>query len=233
MTKTEIQAEIAKYEKRHAAAGSPDEKEFAQKKIDKLKAELEKSEDKIEEKKEEKKEKVAKKAAPKKVAKKAAKTHKEKPAKKTAKKAAKKVDKPAKKEKVKKLPKGKLVIKYHDKEYVEGEADFCEILVKSMKEKKAAIKKAAKKHKSVSISTKIGEGIVHQIEQAINHVDKEEIKDNPKEFIAKFDRLEKAGMEFIKAFRAILGSDYNAKDIQEPMEQISELVETIKKRYKK
>jgi hypothetical protein len=126
-----------------------------------------------------------------------------------------------------------LVVKYHGKEHTEGEPDFCEILAKSIKERRAAIKSAGKKHKAVSISTKIGEDVAHAVEIAIQHVDKEEIKESPKEFIAKFDRLEKAGNEFIKAFRAILGSDYHAKDINEPMEQISQLVDTIKNRYKK
>lgn len=241
MTKQELKDKIATYERQLSGSLPESIKAKIPAKIEKLKAdlsELEKSEAKPEKKEEPvkkekapKKAKAEKKVRKKKVVKPVEPVKKERmvvKGKKELMPVAKKKDTPPAK-----APKGKMTVKYGDKEYTEDDSDFCEVLIKSMKERKARMKKAAKKHKTVSISSKIGANVASAVEKAIESVNKNDIKDKPKVFIAKFERLEDSARKFLNDFKAILGSDYDSADIKADLENITKSVEKIKSNYNK
>lgn len=224
MTKQEITSQIQVLEKQLNGSLPENIKKLIPAKIEKLKKQLEEleSSEKKEDKSEDKSEKKRGKGRPKK--------EDSSESKKMIKpKGVKEIQKPKDTKKSSK----KLTVKYHDKEYTEDDKEFCDILIKSMKERKEKMKKAAKRHKTVSISMAIGSKIADAVEKAIDNVDKNELKSKPKLFIAKFEKIEKTANEFINSFKSILGEDYDSEDIKTDLKSISDLIDKIKSKYLK
>ncbi len=207
----DLKAEVSKYEKRLKVAKEPDEISFAEKKLKSAKETLESALEK---------EKVSKKT-PVKVEKKA------KAVKKTSDKVS--VVKVKKDKPVKSLR----TIVHEGKTYTEKDKKFCEILLDQFAKRRLAQKVANKKHKTTSVSSKIGRDVALAMSAVIDNVPMEKIKKNPKEFFNKVKNVEKAGNDFIQALRAILGSDYDREDIKAELAPIKELVDKIKSRLDK
>ena len=201
----ELKAEIAKKEKVLGNAFLPDPiKNKAKQDIDKLKKELKGLDDESKgEKKEEKK-----------------------------KKAPKTQSKKAKKEKAPAKPKAKRTITFEGEEIDEDEADYCEKLLKAWKTRREKAKKSAKKHRTRSVTSKIATDISQAVEKGVESVPAKEIADNPEKAISKFERLEKAALEFLDAFKSILGDKFKKKDAKKEFGDVEKMITDIKKKFK-
>lgn len=210
MNATEIKAEITKWEKRKKSAGSPDEVAFAEKKLAKLEADLKEAE---------------KTPAPK---------EEKKPEKKAPIKKA--VVKPIVKKPALKIPaKAGKTVELNGKVYTEKDKEFCQVLVKKFQERRVQMAKANRKHKTVSVSSKISKDVAHSIHVAIDEISASKISANPKQFISLVERAEKASVEYLATLEAIIkfdGGRLNKADIKAEMEAIHEMVQKVKDKLK-
>lgn len=132
-----------------------------------------------------------------------------------------------------KVAKSTKTVVHDGKTYTEKDKEFCQILLKKFAERRAQMEKANKKHKTVSVSSKISRGVAHAIEVAIDNVSDKKIKASPTAFINKIEKLEEAGITFLNACKSILGDDFNKADIKAEFAAITEMVDKIKSKYKK
>jgi DNA repair exonuclease SbcCD ATPase subunit len=109
--------------------------------------------------------------------------------------------------------------------------DCKEVLQEWNKRRKKA-KSSSKKSRSRSTSTKVSANVVHAIETAIESVPAIEISENPTREINKFKRLVQSGEEFLKAFKAVLGDEYNTIDIKKEFDDVDKLIKSLIKKYK-
>ncbi len=208
---SELKAKVAKYEGFVKAAKEPDEIAFAKKKLDKAKSDLAAAEEseKGSSKKDEAKKAESKKEPVEKKAK--FKIEKEKPVKSTK------------------------TISLDGKVYTEKDKDFCNVLLKTFRERIKKRDIAQRKHKTVSVSSKIGKDSAHAIIKAIDEVSASKISSNPKLFIGLVETSEKKRLEYIESLERIVkfgGGHLNKSEIKAEMETIHEMIEKIKEKEK-
>lgn len=110
----------------------------------------------------------------------------------------------------------------------------CDELQEAWEKRKAAAVKANKKHKTVSISEKIGTDVAHAVKKIVNNIPAADIKDNPEKYIEKFKKVETATSEFLNSLKSLLGDDFDKKELLEPFEEIiGKFIENVKKKYTK
>jgi|SRR3972149_1890938 len=161
--------------------------------------------------------------------------------KKPAKQKAAKVEKPKKEKKTKttkkhtvaKAPKEKSFIIFEGKKIFEDDADYCSKLVVAWRERKEAIKKAAGKRKTKPVTQRVAANIASAVSKGIESISNTEIKKNPKSAISKMERLEKAGKEFLAAYKDILGKTITQKEIAEEFEGLDRTIKEISKKFLK
>lgn len=202
----QIKSDLEKAKRQLAAAGSDDEKAFAQKKIDKLQAQLADAEKAGESKKNDEPAKPAKKRG--------------------RKKGSTKPD--AKKSK----PKARKYIEYKGVKYYEGTDEYCRLGKKMIEERKRKRAKTQGKYKTKSTSFKIGEDIADAVEKAIKSVPKSDIKEYPDKYVKRFRDLLKAGESFLSTFRAVLGEEYDNEEIKDSLDTVKALIDEIKGKVK-
>lgn len=208
--KAAIEKEIAEYKELIADASVPnDEKEFAKGEI----ADLEKQLATLEKKAPAK----AKKAAPVKKEKKA----KAAPAKK------------AKKEKKKKKQSPVTTYKYKNKSIKDLDESECAEMKKEVAERRAKAKASGKKSKSKPVIEKITGNVATAVKQAINNESADDIKKDPKKFIARAEKIEKAAVSFLTEMKSILGDDFDKDAIEDEFADIHKLILDLKKKYGK
>lgn len=135
----------------------------------------------------------------------------------------KKKETPALKTRVKKTYKPTVKVK-------EGEPD-CDTLLKQFRERRAKAKASQKKRKTTPVFRKIASDVVDAVEKAIKNVPATKIKESPKVMIRKFGTLQKAADGFLKAFRDILGKDYNTNQAQIEINDLKNLIQKLVKKY--
>jgi hypothetical protein len=135
----------------------------------------------------------------------------------------KKQETPATKTRVKKVfkPTAKLA---------EGEPD-CDTLLKQFRERRAKAKTSQKKRKTTPVFRKIASDVVDAVEKAIKNVPAKQIKESPKVVIRKFGNLQKAADSFLKAFRDVLGSDYQKSQAEIEINDLKQLIQKLIKKY--
>lgn len=107
----------------------------------------------------------------------------------------------------------------------------CDELISKFHQAKANRKKNAKKSAKISVSEKIGNDLADAVNKAIKNTPAEEIKDKPKVYIAKYERLEKVLEDAGKAFKAVLGEDFDKEDLFKPLhDAIAKIIADIKKK---
>lgn len=111
-----------------------------------------------------------------------------------------------------------------------GEPD-CDTLLKQFRERRAKAKASQKKRKTTPVFRKIASDVVDAVEKAIKNVPTAKIKESPKVMIRKFGTLQKAADGFLKAFRDILGKDYNTSQAQIEINDLKKLIEKLVKKY--
>jgi hypothetical protein len=114
----------------------------------------------------------------------------------------------------------------------EGDPD-CDTLLKQFRERRAKSKASQKKRKTTPVFRKIASDVVDAVEKAIKNVPAKEIKESPKVVIRKFGNLQKAADSFLKAFRDILGAEYQKSQAEIEINELKRLVENLIKKYSK
>lgn len=171
-----------------------------------------------------------------------------------AKVIVKKVETPLKKEKVKPVPKKeektKTVAKKEEKpaktgktieksktvevdgvEYKKGSKELCEKLESRLLENRSKAKKAAKKVHPKTQSQKIGSAIADAAEKAVKAIPVATIKKDPKAAAVKFNRIEKAGNEFINAIYDILRTTMNKSEAKKEFEKFDKVIKHIMSKF--
>lgn len=110
----------------------------------------------------------------------------------------------------------------------------CDKLLEAWVARRASAKKAAKKHKTVSVSERIGTDVAHVVGKIIDNIPKADIKDSPKAYITKFEKIETATKAFLDSLKSLLGEDFDRKELIDPFEKtIGEFIKNVKEKYVK
>jgi hypothetical protein len=233
----EIQEKINKLQKLMDSPTTPesDKKNFADA-IEKFKVKLKEEKEKKEEKSDKKEEKSDKKETSKPKA-----SAKAKPTpKKTEQKKDLSIKRAVKGKTEKKVPKGiqlvsrkKVII--DGKELNTDSKEFCDYLTDEfIKRREEAKKNKGKRKKTKSVMAQVTEKIEKGIEKAIKTGitnQKPSLKNNPKVFIGKVQKLETATKNFLQQLKDVLGNDYEAKEVSDTTKAINDLIEQLKKKY--
>lgn len=134
-------------------------------------------------------------------------------------KAVKKDRKPTRLEKEKSVRAFGQVVKY------KNDAEFCKKLIQALKKRRVASKKDGKRRKTKPVFGVIVSSTKNAVHKALHSVSEREIQKNPKQFLAKAQRLEKSAIRFLEDFKSILGSDYKKSEITA---EFGELEKSIK-----
>jgi predicted nucleic acid-binding protein len=105
--------------------------------------------------------------------------------------------------------------------------------LKQFRERRAKAKASQKKRKTTPVFRKIASDVVDAVEKAIKNVPAKQIKESPKVVIRKFGNLQKAADSFLKAFRDVLGADYQKSQAEVEINELKRLVENLIKKYSK
>ena len=143
--------------------------------------------------------------------------------------AKQKKAKKAKKAKKVKAPAPKVTAKRDG----DAEEPGCDELLKRFNDRREAAKKSQRKAKTTPVFTKISSDVVDAVEKAINNVDANDIKGDPKINIAKFEVLKTAAENFLKAFKSVLGDDYSTKDSEKEIKELEDLISKLENKYLK
>jgi len=115
----------------------------------------------------------------------------------------------------------------------EGDDNFCEALIEGWKQRKESAKKLSGSRKTKPVTQRVASNIASAVTKGIKTIDINEIKKNPKKAISKMERLEKAGKEFLEAYKDILGDTITQKEIKEEFDGLDTLIAKIKIKYVK
>jgi len=238
----EIKAALEKAERQLATAkqnNSTSAIDFMTKKIDGLKKDLEEAEKAPadDEKKDEAKKPVKEKKAPK--AKKAKPAKSAKPAK--GKRGRKKLTDDQKKEKAAKLKEKKMTkpektVTINGKTYNEKDKDFCDKLLQKWHGRKAAMKKAGKKFRTKSISSKVAGDVADAVLKTFKFVEseqKDKIIKNPSIYVTKFERADAKATQFVNSLKDLLGEDYKSNQVKSELDAIEKAIKAFITKFKK
>jgi hypothetical protein len=106
-----------------------------------------------------------------------------------------------------------------------NDSDFCGELIKAFKKRRKASKVDGKRKKTKPVFGVITTNVKNAVSKALHNVSNKEIEKNPKQFLAKAQRLEKSAIRFLEDFKAILGSDFRKSEITS---EFGELEKSIK-----
>jgi hypothetical protein len=107
-----------------------------------------------------------------------------------------------------------------------NDVEFCAKLKAAFKKRRAAAKSTSgKRRKTKPVFGVITNSVKNAVSKALHNVPTKEIEKNPKQFLAKAERLEKSAMRFLEDFKSILGNDYKKSSITS---EFGELEKAIK-----
>ena len=107
-----------------------------------------------------------------------------------------------------------------------NDVEFCAKLKAAFKKRRAAAKSAGgKRRKTKPVFGVITNSVKNAVSKALHSVSTKEIGKNPKQFLAKAERLEKSAMRFLEDFKSILGNDFKKSNITS---EFGELEKAIK-----
>lgn len=206
-------------------------------KISKLEKELEEAEKAppVDEKKDEKKDEPKAKAKP------TVKKKKEKPApakKEKGKRGRKKHTKEQKAEKrrEKAAKKVEKTVTINGKTYTEKDKEFCDKLLQKWHGRKLAMKKAGKKFKTKSISSKVAGDVADAVLKTFKFVETEQrdkIVKNPSIYVTKFERADAKATQFVNSLKDLLGEDYKSTQVKKELDEIEKAIKAFVAKFKK
>jgi len=177
-----------------------------------------------------KKEKEEPKAAPKKRGRKPSTTPKEKPTTTEPKVLKKRGRKPKAKPVVATKPRVKKT--YTPIKIKEGEPD-CDTLLTQFRERRRKAKTAQRKRKTTPVFRKISSDVIDAVEKALKNVPAKQFKESPRETIRKFGNLKKSAEQFLKAFKELLGKEYQVTESQKEIGELKMLIDKLINKYSK
>lgn len=211
----------------------------ANSKISKLEKELEEAEkapadDKKDEKKDETPEKKEKgKSGRKKKSEKPAPVKKAKS--KRGRKPLSKEEKSAKR-KAKSEKKVEKTVTINGKTYTEKDKEFCDKLLQKWHGRKLAMKKAGKKFKTKSISSKVAGDVADAVLKTFKFVETEQrdkIVKNPNIYVTKFERADAKATQFVNSLKDLLGEDYKSTQVKKELDEIEKAIKAFVAKFKK
>lgn len=110
-------------------------------------------------------------------------------------------------------------------------AEFCKKLIGAFKKRKKVSR--GKKRKTKPVFGIITSDVKNAVSKALHSVPKKQIEKNPKEFLAKAQRLEKSAIKFLEDFKAILGSDYKKSEITSEFGELEKSIKSFVAKYTK
>lgn len=132
---------------------------------------------------------------------------------------------PVKKQVPAKIEKTKSVRAFGQTIEYRNDSEFCGELIKAFKKRRKASKVDGKRKKTKPVFGVIATSVKNVVSKALHNVSNKEIEKNPKQFLAKAERLEKSAIRFLEDFKAILGSDFRKSEITS---EFGELEKSIK-----
>lgn len=114
----------------------------------------------------------------------------------------------------------------------EGEPD-CDTLLKQFRERRRKAKATQRKRKTTPVFRKIASDVIDAVEKAIKNVPAKQIKESPKETIRKFGNLKKSAEQFLKAFKELLGKEYQVSEGQKEIAELKMLIDKLINKYSK
>ena len=114
----------------------------------------------------------------------------------------------------------------------EGEPD-CDTLLKQFRERRRKAKATQRKRKTTPVFRKIASDVIDAVEKAIKNVPAKQIKESPKETIRKFGNLKKSAEQFLKAFKELLGKEYQVSESQKEIAELKMLIDKLINKYSK
>jgi hypothetical protein len=91
----------------------------------------------------------------------------------------------------------------------------------------------ATKKRTVPITKKIAGKIADTVKAAIKNVEAADIKEAPKQYEAKFNKLIKSAEQFAEDFDAVLGDDFKDNQIASEFKEVKKLMTDLIAKYKK
>jgi len=118
------------------------------------------------------------------------------------------------------------------KKKADAEHPTCEELEEKWNKRREQAKKAAKKHKTVSVSEQIGNNIASAVGKVIDDIAAKNIEKNPTKYIDALEKIEGKAKEFLSSLSGILGDDFDSKIILAPLEEIvGNFIKNTKEKY--
>lgn len=114
----------------------------------------------------------------------------------------------------------------------EGEPD-CDTLLTQFRERRRKAKTAQRKRKTTPVFRKISSDVIDAVEKAIKNVPAKQFKESPRETIRKFGNLKKSAEQFLKAFKELLGKEYQVSESQKEIGELKMLIDKLINKYSK
>jgi hypothetical protein len=131
---------------------------------------------------------------------------------------------------VKKAPKkeaSKTVRAFGQSIEYKNNAEFCKKLITALKNRKTT-SKAGGKRKTRPVFGVITNKVKDAVTQAYGSKSaKKQIEENPRQFLAKAQRLEKSAMSFLEDFKSILGNDYKKSEITSEFRELEKYIKNL------
>ena len=106
-----------------------------------------------------------------------------------------------------------------------NDVEFCDKLKAAFRKRRAAAKSTAgKRRKTKPVFGVITNSVKNAVSKALYSVSTKEIEKNPKQFLAKAERLEKSAMRFLEDFKSILGNDYKKSNITSEFGELEKVI---------
>lgn len=122
------------------------------------------------------------------------------------------------------------------KTYTEKDKDFCDKLLQKWHGRKLAMKKAGKKFKTKSISSKVAGDVADAVLKTFRFVEseqREKIIKNPNIYVSKFERIDSKATQFVTSLKDLLGDEYKSEQVKRELDEIEKAIKTFVTKFKK
>lgn len=140
------------------------------------------------------------------------------------------------KRKEKAMTKVDKTVTINGKTYNEKDKEFCDKLLQKWHGRKLAMKKAGKKFKTKSISSKVAGDVADAVLKTFKFVETEQrdrIIKNPTIYVNKFERIDAKANQFVSSLKDLLGEDYKSNQVKSELDEIEKAIKAFVAKFKK
>lgn len=145
--------------------------------------------------------------------------------------AKKSIPKETKVKKIVKKPKEEHFIEVNGKKISQSDDNFCDALTEQWEQRLKQRAKAGGKKKTRSIMQQVASTVASTVIKGIKTIETEDLEKNPKAEMKKVKRLEAASVEYMSAFKDIVGEKLTQKEIAEEFDGVHKVITQIEKKY--